>query len=78
MSKLVKTGTWQTRDSQLALYRYHVDASDEELREYGISRDEVLALARSLGDGGYGDTELGTIAEQMIRAYIAGRNHKTQ
>jgi hypothetical protein len=77
MSMTVTTGTMKQDDVQLALYRFYVDASEQELKEYGIGRDEVLSLVRSLDTAsGYRSTELATIAEQVIHAYIAGRNFK--
>jgi hypothetical protein len=77
MSMTVTTGTMKEQDVQLALYRLYVDASDQELKEYGVSRDEVLSLVRTLDtSSGYRTTELATIAEQVIHAYIAGRNFK--
>jgi hypothetical protein len=77
MSMTVTTGTMKQDDVQLALYRYYVDAHEQELKEQGISREEVLSLVRSLDtSSGYRTTELATIAEQIIHAYIAGRNFK--
>jgi hypothetical protein len=73
MSMTVTTGTMKQDDVQLALYRFYVDASEQELKEYGIGRDEVLSLDTA---SGYRSTELATIAEQVIHAYIAGRNFK--
>jgi hypothetical protein len=74
MTRVVQTGGMKDGDVQLALYRYYVNAHDNELSEFGITRDDVLALARDLeGDSGYRRTELETIADQVIRAYIAGR-----
>ena len=79
MSRTIQTGTMKDGDVQLALYRYYVNAHDNELAEMGITRDDVLRLARDLeGDSEYRRTELETIADQVLRAYIAGRRREQQ
>lgn len=51
----------------LALYQMHVDASDEELEELGVTRREVLALARGFDDTG------GIQGRRAIAAYVIGK-----
>lgn len=71
----VQTGTWTNTDSLLALYRFYVDAADDQLKEIGVKREEILDLIRHLevGESGYRTTELVTIGTQMLRAYRAGK-----
>lgn len=74
----VETGTWRSDDSLLALYKYYVNASESELEESGVTREQVLALIRELefSDSSYRRTELVTIAAQMLRAFRAGQSIK--
>jgi len=75
----VQTGSMTNTNVQLALYRFYVNASDYELKEAGVTRDEVLFLARSTENGsGYLDTELATVAKQMIAAYRTGKSSKSE
>ena len=62
-------------DSVLALYRFYVNASDYELKELEVDRPMVLDLIRQLegDDEGYRQTELNTIARQMLKAFVAGK-----
>ncbi len=73
----VQTGTMKSDDVQLALYRYYVDATDRELDEAKVTRAEVLTLARTLDQSSeYRQTELTTIATQVLAAFCAGRKSK--
>jgi len=69
-----QTGNWKDSDSLLALYRFHANAEDHELEEMNIERQNVLDLIQALEAdmSGYRETELLTIARQMIRAYNIG------
>ena len=69
-----KTGQMQNDAIALALFRAHVDASDEDLRDWNVSRGDLLWLARHYIGDGYHDTELATMADQVIRAFAAGRH----
>ena len=73
MSHAIKTGPMQSDTIALALFRAHVDASDEDLRNWNVSRGDLLWLARHYVPDGYHDMELATIADQIIRSFVAGR-----
>lgn len=72
--RTVTVGELQNETIALALFRAYVDASDEELRDWNASRDDVLWLARHYIGEGYSDGRLATIADQIIKAFVAGRN----
>lgn len=73
MPRIVTVGDMQNDTIALALFRAHVDASDEELRDWNVSRADVLWLARHYIGDGYSDGKLATIADQIIKAFAAGR-----
>lgn len=66
-------GEMQRDTIALALFRAHVDASDEELKNWNVSRGDLLWLARHYIGDGYNDGKLATIADQIISAFAAGR-----
>jgi hypothetical protein len=67
-------GEMQTDTIALALLKAHVDASDEELKEWNVSRGDLLWLARDYMGDGYNAGRLATIGEQVIKAFVAGRH----
>jgi hypothetical protein len=73
MSRIVSAGDMQDDKIALALFRAHADASDEELRNWNVSRNDLIWLARHYIGEGYNDTALATIADQVIKAFVAGR-----
>lgn len=54
-------------EKALALFRAFVDASDGNLADWGILREDILALARAHITAAR-DDELGRLSEQLIRA----------
>jgi hypothetical protein len=64
---------FNTEDDEiaLALLKAHVDASDEELRDWNVSRNDVLWLAREFIGA---DEKLARVAYQTIRIFVAGRH----
>lgn len=72
---MIQTGTMKQDDAHLALLLFHLDVHDNELKELGVTRDEVLSLAREfeMRASEYRRTELRTIAAQLLVAYKAGR-----
>lgn len=73
MSRATAVGDMQSDTIALALFRAYVDAHDHELTEWGVTREDILALAREYIGGGYSDGKLATIADQIIKAFVAGR-----
>lgn len=73
---IVQTGDWKDIDSVLALYRLYVNGSDTEIANLGIHRDDILLLIRCLEgeESKYRSTALSTIANQMVKAFVAGRS----
>lgn len=74
MTRVATVGEMQSDTIALALFKAHVDASDEELRDWNVSRDDLLWLARHYIGGGYTDGKLATIADQIIKAFVASRH----
>ena len=58
----------------LACLKAYVDASDEELCVFGVTRDDCLYLAREYIGGGHEDTELSTTFHQIAKAFQAGKD----
>ena len=73
MTRIVTVGDMQTDTIALALFKAHTDASDEELRDWNVSRGDLLWLARHYIGDGYNDGKLATIGDQIIKAFAAGR-----
>lgn len=62
------------KTAALACLKAYVDATDTELSELGLSRDDCLRMARSfLVADEYTDTSLSTMFDQLAAAFVAGR-----
>lgn len=72
MSRTVMTGECTPKTAALACLKAYVDATDEELSELGLSREDCLRMARSFLDE-YTDTSLSTMFDQLAAAFVAGR-----
>lgn len=70
---IVETGDFQRDRAALACLKACVDASDEELARWGVTRDDCLALAREYIGDGYSDTALSTMFERIVAAFALGK-----
>lgn len=70
---VVETGAYLRDKVALACLKAYVDASDTELRDLNITREDCLRLAREYIGSGYSDTELSTIFERVAVAYRLGQ-----
>lgn len=76
MTRSVMTGECTPTASALACLKAYVDLSDEQLAEYGLTREDCLQMAREYIGTGYTDTSLATMFDQLAKAFKVGREKK--